>query len=347
VLEHLQRHEQAMPVEVACLIAMHVCEGLAYAHDAVDHLGQPLGIVHRDISPHNVLMTRYGEVKLVDFGLAKASSHLTADEEDIVKGKFGYLAPEVTLGQGADRRVDIFAAGILLWEMLSGRRLFKGETDLETFKQVQAAVIPDMRQIRSDVTDDLAYVLTKALARDRDQRYLQAGDFAKDLSIVLERLGKPVTYQDIAKLVVATAGERTKKKKKPEQRDQAGMVGDLILDALHDFSGGEAEVAPTSLGTRGIASPSASSDFVNPSEWGLDALFDEAPAPPVAPSPSAPRTAAAPVPPSSQATAAPKPPPPAGAPAAPLPAAQRARPAPPTAGGAAEGGPFWRRWFGS
>jgi eukaryotic-like serine/threonine-protein kinase len=343
VLEHLQRHGQSMPVEVACLIAMHVCEGLAYAHDASDHLGQPLGIVHRDISPHNVLMTRHGEVKLVDFGLAKASSHLSAEEEDIVKGKFGYLAPEVTLGQGADRRVDIFAAGILLWEMLSGRRLFKGESDLETFKQVQAALIPDMRQIRSDVNDDLAYVLSKALARDRDQRYLQAGDFAKDLSIVMERLSKPVTYQDLAKLVVATAGERSKGKK-TEQRDQAGMVGDLILDALHDFSGGGGDVAPTSLGTRGIASSPSGSDFVNPSEWGLDALFDEAPPAPAAALP--PPRGAAPVPPGSHAAAAPRPPAPAGPPAAPLPAAQRARPAAPP-GAAAEGGPFWRRWFGS
>jgi serine/threonine protein kinase len=334
VLEYLQRHEQQMPVEVACLIAMHVCEGLAYAHDACDHLGQPLGIVHRDISPHNVLMTRHGEVKLVDFGLAKASSHLTAEEEDIVKGKFGYLAPEVTLGQGADRRVDIFAAGILLWEMLSGRRLFKGETDLETFKQVQAAVIPDMRQIRSDVGDDVAYVVSKALARDRDQRYLQAGDFAKDLSIVINRLGKPVTYQDIAKLVAATAGERSKGRK-PE-RDAAGMVGDLILDALHDFSGGGAEAAPTSLGTRGIAASAPGSDFVDPSAWGLDALFDEAPPPAAAPA----RPAAAPSPPTASSPGGAKPP------APPLPAAQRARPAPP-AGATGEGGPFWRRWFGS
>jgi len=333
VLEYLQRHEQQMPVEVACLIAMHVCEGLAYAHDACDHQGQPLGIVHRDISPHNVLMTRHGEVKLVDFGLAKASSHLTADEEDIVKGKFGYLAPEVTLGQGADRRVDIFAAGILLWEMLSGRRLFKGETDLETFKQVQAAVIPDMRQLRKDVSDDVVYVLSKALARDRGQRYQQAGDFAKDLATVVQRLGKPVTYQDIGKLVSATAGERTKKRKS-EHKDAAGVVGDLILDALHDFSGGGAEVGPTSLGTR-ISSPAASPDFVNPSEWGLDALFDEAPAPP----PPKPAAAAPPA-----AAAAPVVPPKPAAP--PVAAAQRARPAP-SATAPAEGGPFWKRWFGS
>jgi eukaryotic-like serine/threonine-protein kinase len=344
VLEHLQRHDHQMPVGVACLIAMHVCEGLAYAHDACDHLGQPLGIVHRDISPHNVLMTRHGEVKLVDFGLAKASSHLTADEEDIVKGKFGYLAPEVTLGQGADRRVDIFAAGILLWEMLSGRRLFKGETDLETFKQVQAGQIPDMRQIRSDVNDDLAYVLGKALARDRDQRYLTAGDFAKDLSIVMDRLNQPVTYQDLAKLVMATAGERSKKKK-PEQRDQAGMVGDLILDALHDFSGGGAPAVPTSLGTRGVPSAAPGNEFVNPSEWGLDALFDDAPELPAAAA-APPTRAVAPVPPSSHAAAAPKPPTPASSPGAPLPAVQRARPPTPPAP-AAEGGPFWRRWFGS
>jgi eukaryotic-like serine/threonine-protein kinase len=330
VLEHLQRHAQQMPVQVACLIAMHVCEGLAYAHDACDHNDQPLGIVHRDISPHNVLMTRFGEVKLVDFGLAKASSHLTADEEDIVKGKFGYLAPEVTLGLGADRRVDIFAAGILLWEMLAGRRLFKGENDVETFKQVQAAVVPDIRQIRADVGDDIAYVLSKALARDREQRYLKAGDFAKDLSIVLDRLGKPVTYQDLAALVLATAGERTKKR--PGERDAAGMVGDLILDALHDFSGGAGETAPSSLGTRGIERPAAGGDFVNPSDWGLSALFDDAPGP----APTV-RSAGPPVPPPASTSPAPKPP-------APPTAAQRARP--PASSPAAEGGPFWRRWFG-
>src|SRR6478609_144202 len=321
VMEHLQEQKQQMSVEVACLIAMHVCEGLAYAHDACDHQGQALGIVHRDISPHNVLMTRFGEVKLVDFGLAKASSHLTADEEDIVKGKFGYLAPEVTLGQGADRRVDIFAAGILLWEMLAGRRLFKGETDLLTFQQVQAAVVPDMRQIRGDVGDDLAYVLSKALVRDREQRYPQAGEFAKDLWVVLDRLGKPVTYQDIAKLVVEAAGERTKKRK-GEPRDAAGMMGDLILDALHDFSGASVDVAPAALVTPGLGS-AAPAEFVDPSAWGLDALFDDAPAPTL----PSPRPAAAPVPPRAHGAApVPRSPAPSSAGLPPVPAAQRARP---------------------
>ncbi|HEX7670040.1 MAG TPA: serine/threonine-protein kinase, partial [Polyangiaceae bacterium] len=95
IQEFLQARHQRMSMEASCLIAMGICEGLSYAHQACDHNGDPLNIVHRDISPHNVLMTRFGEVKLVDFGLAKASSHLVEEDTDIVKGKFGYLAPEV------------------------------------------------------------------------------------------------------------------------------------------------------------------------------------------------------------------------------------------------------------
>src|SRR5688572_15333375 len=232
VLEHLTERGQRMSVEAACLITQQVCEGLAYAHEACDHNGAPLNIVHRDISPHNVLMTRYGEVKLVDFGLAKASSHLTDEDEDIVKGKFGYLAPEVTMGKGSDRRVDIFAAGILLWEMLAGRRLFRGETDLETFKLVQAARIPDVRELRPEVSAELVGVLGKALARDPDQRYSNADDFARDLAQIMTGLEQSVTYLDIKTLVEATANERAKRRKS-KNKDTAGVIGDLIIGALH------------------------------------------------------------------------------------------------------------------
>jgi serine/threonine-protein kinase len=325
VLEHLEANKKQMRVEVACRIALDIAEGLAYAHNACDHNGQPLEIVHRDISPHNVLMTRYGEVKLVDFGLAKASSHLTDEDEDIVKGKFGYLAPEVTLGQKADRRVDIFAAGILLWEMLTGRRLFLGETDVETFKQVRAAEIPDPRQFRNDINDDVMHIIYRALARDPAQRYPQADDLARDLSRALVRLGAPANYLDVAELVKAAAAEREKKK-----AGQPGKVvmGDLVLDALHDFSGSPTSAAPlkeSKLGTPGVEQKSGAS-FEDPSAWGLDALFDETN--PQHPSPVARPPAAAPAP----AAQAPPPAPPRA----------RVQEAPPK-----QGGPFWRRWFGS
>jgi serine/threonine-protein kinase len=261
-----------MSPAVASLIAQQVCEGLAYAHEALDHAGEPLEIVHRDISPHNVLMTRFGEVKLVDFGLARASSHLADEDEDIVKGKFGYLAPEVTRGQGADRRVDIFAAGILLWEMLAGKRLFHGATDLETFKLVQAAVIPDIRGLRPDVSPELAAVLTRALAADPKQRYQNAHEFARDLSIVFLRQGEPITYQDLASIVVKAAANRSRERRNRPQ-DHGGILGDVIIDALHDFSNLDAPELPA--GRAPAAHTPVAADFIDPSQWGFDDMLGD------------------------------------------------------------------------
>jgi serine/threonine protein kinase len=350
VLEFLQARGQTMSLEVACLIAMNVCEGLAYAHQAADHSGNPLNIVHRDISPHNVLITRFGEVKLVDFGLAKASSHLTDEDEDMVKGKFGYLAPEVTLGQGADKRVDIFAAGILLWEMLAGRRLFKGDSDVETFKQVRAAVVPDIREMRPEVDEKLWRVIQKALAREPNDRYSTADDFVKDLSLILLAGDRPVTYLDIARLVREAASER-QKKRKAEGKDKAGLIGDLIIDTIHEYSEEMAAVLSEKpkLGTRGIQASGAA--FVDPSAWGLDALFDEPAKASPPPKPAAPRAPAAEAASESKAAQPPSPPvqapppkPAAAAPAAPRPAAPPPKPA---AAAPKKEGAFWKKWFGT
>lgn len=355
VLDYLATQRERMSPSVACLIAQQVCEGLGYAHDAVDHSGQPLDIVHRDISPHNVLMTRYGEVKLVDFGLARASSHLTDEDEDIVKGKFGYLAPEVTRGQGADRRVDIFAAGILLWEMLAGRRLFHGASDLETFKLVQAAVIPDIRSLRPDVSPELYRVLTRALAADPNHRYQNAHAFAQDLSRVFLQQGEPVTYQDLALIVVKAAQARSRDRRR-EPVDHGGILGDVIIDALHEFSNlvPEPEAGRVS-GTLGRAAPpppsTASGDFVDPSQWGFDDVLDDflgprsraasalaapRPAPAPAPQPAAP---AVPTPASAEAARhePPRAPPP---PRRPAPAPHRSRTPVPAKG------PWWKKWWG-
>jgi serine/threonine-protein kinase len=341
VLEYLATQQQHMPIEVACRIALDVCEGLSYAHNAKDHSGRPLDIVHRDISPHNVLMTRFGEVKLVDFGLAKASSHLTSEDEDIVKGKFGYLAPEVTRGEKTDRRVDIFAAGILLWEMLTGRRLFLGASDVETFKLVRDAVIPDPREFRPDIPQDVLSVLGRALAGNPAQRYPVADEMARDLSVVLTRL-PPAIYLDIGKLVAAAADERARRKTS-EPTDE-GAMGDLIIDALHDFSASPGSLLPeepSRLGTPGIEAKSGG--FEDPSAWGLDALFDEAA--------SAPAAAPAPPPAAAPAAAAPAATPPAAAASA-QPPPRRAPPPPPRhrmqqpPTQEKKEGPFWRRWFG-
>jgi serine/threonine-protein kinase len=175
VIEHQKKVGSTVPVEAAVFITQKICQGLAYAHElAVD--GKPLNIIHRDITPANILITRYGEVKIVDFGLAKASSQLAESDAGVIKGKFGYLAPETVLELGADQRVDVFSVGIMLWEMLAGRRLFLGDTDFATVRAVRDANIPSLAQINDAVPPELEQIIRKALARDRDQRYLTARD---------------------------------------------------------------------------------------------------------------------------------------------------------------------------
>lgn len=234
VIEHQRRLGTPLAIEESALICTRICEGLAYAHELTDSKGNNLNIVHRDMSPPNVLITKRGEVKIVDFGLAKANSQLEKSEPGIIKGKFSYLSPEAALGQAVDARTDIFAVGIILWELLAGRRLFLGETDLETVRQVQAAQVPPIRQFNPRVPPEIERVLAKALARDPLQRYQSARDLGQDLNATLYKSGRPVSSFDIASIVEATCKERDKKRvTKP---DKGSIIGSLIDEALFEFS---------------------------------------------------------------------------------------------------------------
>src|SRR5690349_13463042 len=161
----------------------------------------PMNLVHRDMSPPNVLVTKYGEVKIVDFGLAKATSQLEKSEPGIIKGKFSYLSPEAATGNDVDQRTDIFAVGIILWEMLSGKKLFLGDNDFATVKLVQAAQVPPIRGLNPAVPVELEPILPRALAREPMARYPTARDLGKDLTRFLFSLGSSVSAYDIAELV--------------------------------------------------------------------------------------------------------------------------------------------------
>jgi serine/threonine protein kinase len=249
VIEYYRRHQTLFPIEEACLIILRICEGLSYAHELTDANGRPLNIVHRDMSPPNVLITRHGEVKIVDFGLAKANSQLEKSEPGIIKGKFGYLSPEVAQGQTADARTDIFAVGIILWEMLAGRRLFVGNTDLETVHMVQAARVPSLQQFNPQVTPELARVIGKALARDPAQRYLSARDFGRDLSAFLFANHRPVSSFEIAELVAPPLAQR-EIDRASRSKDGGSIISSLIEEALFEF---------VSLGDSGASQPGSSS----------------------------------------------------------------------------------------
>jgi serine/threonine-protein kinase len=231
VIDFMAKSGQSMPIEAACFIAAKICEGLTYAHELKGADGQSMQIVHRDMSPPNVLITKYGEIKIVDFGLAKATSQLEKSEAGIIKGKFSYLSPEAAQGGEVDLRTDIFAVGIILWELLSGKRLFLGETDFATVKQVQAAQIPSLRQQNPSIPPELEGILARALARDPQNRYGSARDLGRDLTSFLYRFGRPVSAFDIAEFVRGAVAHRKK-----QQPDKSSIIDKLIEEALLEFT---------------------------------------------------------------------------------------------------------------
>jgi serine/threonine protein kinase len=242
LIEHRKKTGAPFPVEEACLICVRICEGLSYAHELTDNNGESLHIVHRDMSPPNVLITRFGEVKIVDFGLAKANSQLEKSEPGIIKGKFSYLSPEAAQGLPVDAKTDIFAVGIILWELLAGRRLFMGETDLETVRMVQQAKVPSIRQLNPNVSAELERVMMKALAGDPAARYQKARDFGRDLNNMLFHMGRAVSSFDIAQLVEPIRLERQDKKRQGKY-DRRSIIGSLIDEALFEFTSLEEEAA--------------------------------------------------------------------------------------------------------
>ena len=217
------------------------------------------------MSPPNVLITRHGEVKIVDFGLAKANSQLEQSEPGIIKGKFSYLSPEAALGHPVDARTDIFAIGIILWELLAGRRLFIGESDLETVRLVQAARVPSIRRINPQVPPELDAMVAKALARDPNQRYQAARDLGRDLNSVMFHFGRAVSSFDIAAMVepVWRDRERTKSRK----ADKASIIGSLIDEALFEFTSIERESKENSIAG---SAPLNIGSFENIQDWAGD-----------------------------------------------------------------------------
>jgi len=177
----VQAKGERAPLGVAAMVVVDMLHGLHAAHEAKDERGQPLHLVHRDVSPHNVLVGVDGVTRLVDFGIAKAAGRLHATRDSSVKGKFAYMAPEQARGEPVSRLSDTYAAAIIFWELLTGERLFAGKTEAETVHKCLVARARRPSLLVPELGPELDAILEKGLSRDPAQRYATAEEMARDI----------------------------------------------------------------------------------------------------------------------------------------------------------------------
>ncbi|MCA9520876.1 MAG: serine/threonine protein kinase, partial [Myxococcales bacterium] len=178
-LEHDER------IALAIHIVVEVADALAYAHELRDDSGQPLQLIHRDVSPPNILIDRHGAVKLIDFGIAKVLGNLARTQAGMLKGKLGYMSPEQIACTPLDHRSDQFSLAIVLWELLTGQPLFRGSTDIETLERQTSMRIPDARQYLPTIPRDLLTIVERALERHVDGRFANCAAFSDALRVHL------------------------------------------------------------------------------------------------------------------------------------------------------------------
>ena len=196
--ERLRKNNRVMPIPIAVLVVSRLCEALEYAHRKTDSAGNSLRIIHRDVSPGNVLISYDGDVKLIDFGIAKAQNRMGRTTAGTLKGKFGYMSPEQVRGLPLDHRSDIFAAGIILYELLTGERLFAGESDFGTLEKVRNATVIPPSTYNRRIPRELERLVLRALAREPEERYEWASDLQQDLARYLMFEGALTTGKSLA-----------------------------------------------------------------------------------------------------------------------------------------------------
>lgn len=204
-----------IPPEMAVRIMADVAGGLHAAHETRNDVGEPLGVVHRDVSPHNILIGTTGKVKLVDFGVAKAKERMSeATAAGQVKGKFGYMSPEQALARPVDRRSDIFSLGIVLFELTTGRRLFRGDNDAETLALVAHGEIPRPSSVEPRYPEALERIVMTALSRSRSGRFQTALEFQQALEEYLKGEHTVVAQGAIGSLLKRVLGERIEERRR-------------------------------------------------------------------------------------------------------------------------------------
>jgi serine/threonine protein kinase len=220
-------HELAQPVPIGCTLTIiaNAAAGLHHAHEKLGFDGVPLGIVHRDVSPSNLLVSFEGNVKLVDFGVAKATTKRSVDTADgRVKGKIGYLSPEQCRGRASDRRSDLFSLGIVMWELLVGARLYKRDNDYDTMEAIAIDPIDAPSTRRPEIPPALDAIVMKLLAKAPGDRYQNAEELGEALERVADLTGARISTASLKRFVFELFGKRPEPWIEVQQRDAAAEV---------------------------------------------------------------------------------------------------------------------------
>jgi eukaryotic-like serine/threonine-protein kinase len=229
------------PLEHALAIVLGMCSGLSYAHEKRDLDGTPLGIVHRDISPQNVLVGFAGDVKIVDFGVAKSGSQ-TAEQTKSgqLKGKVPYMSPEQARGEDVDWRCDVFAAGVMLFELTTGKRLFKGSTEFETLKLIVDRDYPRPSWVASGYPPALEAIVMRALEKDKERRYQSAREMQADLEAFVRDARLPVSSIALAEFMKGLFEEKLAAQKEAlmQGRQLADIIAQEIVHSEHTMNTG-------------------------------------------------------------------------------------------------------------
>jgi serine/threonine-protein kinase len=205
--------QRPMPPALAIRVALDACAGLQSAHELRDDAGNPVGLVHRDVSPHNVLVGIDGTARLSDFGIAKVPSSGIETTTGGLKGKIGYMAPEYIDRGTLDARSDVFSMGVVVWEALAGRKLFRGNNEVDTLKLIVGSDAPRLSSYAPWASRQLDAVLASALARDPEQRFVSAKAFAAALESAAQQSGLLGSHADVAAHVRAMVGDALDKRR--------------------------------------------------------------------------------------------------------------------------------------
>jgi len=265
LIRKLRATEEHLPLAVVLQILIDACEGLRAAHELRDGDGSPFGVIHRDVSPQNLLIDLDGWVRIVDFGIMKAKGKRTDTRTGQLRGKLPYMSPEQAESRPLTPACDLFALGVVLWELCTGERLFAGKSDVETLAKVVACERPSLASVRPDLPEVLETVLEKTLARDPSVRYSSAAQMGKELRLLLRDVvrtedGEPRAL--LAAIMREGFGEQSEYRRAMTRRDRPGRPS-LALVQTDDGNAEETRRHPPRTSTTPLGLVPAASGFAS------------------------------------------------------------------------------------